>query len=338
MAGKFLRWLLGIVVVAAVLVVGAGIWLALSEPLPREAGGWRLGPPMPVARGELATAVASRPGSCGAGACLAVVSGLTGVGEVLDTLRFYDPRRDRWQVGPDLPQPRHHAAAAGLDGALYLAGGVPLIERPWQGEANLWRLGPDSDSWEILEPMPQPRLGHRLVAHDGRLYVVGGRGSGAEVLIYDPDQGWSTGAAMPEPRDHVSAVVVNDEIWAIGGRSPASVARVDIYDPDADRWRPGPDLPEPTSGAAEGVVDGRIFVYGGEEPDLLQGQVNDRHWVLDPGAEKPGWEPARAPPLAVHGADGAVVDGRMMIAGGAARHGLMSIFGWTPALQIRTAE
>ena len=47
---------------------------------------------------------------------------------------------------------------------------------------------------------------------------------------------------MPRPRDHLSVVVANDRIWAIGGRDPRSLARVDIYDPATNTWQAGPDL------------------------------------------------------------------------------------------------
>src|SRR5947207_11266044 len=133
---------------------------------------------------------------------------------------------------------------------------------------------------------------------------------------------------MPRPRDHLSVVVTGGRIWSIGGRDPRSLTRVDIYDPAADSWQAGPDLPHPTSGAAEGVIDGVIFIYGGEEPDFIDGGVNDRHWMLDTRASTPRWVAAPAPPLAAHGTDGAVLQGAMVLVGGAAWHGAYSILGW----------
>lgn len=48
----------------------------------------------------------------------------------------------------------------------------------------------------------------------------------------------------------------------------------------------------------------------------------------------PGHGPS--PPLAVHGSEGAVIDGRFAIVGGAARRGLMSVLGWSDTLQMTT--
>jgi Kelch motif len=119
------------------------------------------------------------------------------------------------------------------------------------------------------------------------------------VLIYTPGKDWSLGAQMPRVRDHLSVVEVGGKLWAIGGRDPNSIARVDIYDPVIDTWVSGPELPHPTSGAAEVVVDGTIYVFGGEEPDFLSGEVKDIHWSLDTRSDAPRWKSALRPPIRV---------------------------------------
>jgi hypothetical protein len=78
-----------------------------------------------------------------------------------------------------------------------------------------------------------------MVAVGDRLYAVGGIGPTGRVLIFDPLSGWTAGASMPEPRDHLGAVVIDDEVWAVGGRHTELVRRIDIYDPAADTWRAG---------------------------------------------------------------------------------------------------
>src|SRR5262249_55118766 len=155
----------------------------------------------------------------------------------------------------------------------------------------------------------------------------------ARVLIYTPDKGWSMGAEMPRVRDHLSVVEVGGKLWAIGGRDPNSITRVDIYDPITDRWQPGPDLPHPTSGAAEVVFDGTIYIFGGEEPDFLAGEVKDRHWKLDTRTGAQRWEPAPRPALAVHGSNAVILGDGIAIAGGASRHGALSAAAWTDTFQ-----
>jgi hypothetical protein len=173
-----------------------------------------------------------------------------------------------------------------------------------------------------------------MVAVDERLYVVAGIGQTGRVLIYDlVRETWMAGADMPAPRDHVAAVVVDGEIWAIGGRiSGRAQSRVDVYSPATDAWRAGPPLPVPTSGAAEGVLDGFILLSGGEDPGGFE-RVLDQHWQLDTGAANGAWVGLNEPPLQVHGAQGAVIDGRFVIAGGSSRPGSLSRFAWSELVQ-----
>ena len=63
----------------------------------------------------------------------------------------------------------------------------------------------------------------------------------------------------------------------------------------------------------------------------------DAHWQLDTATGTGArWRPLAPPPLAVHGAQGAVVDGRFMIAAGASQYGQFSRFAWSGLLQAYT--
>ncbi len=285
---------------------------------------------------------------------IAVVGGIRGLGSAQDRVYLYNPSENRWHEGPSLPEPRHHTTAASLHGALYVSGGARSVTGSWEPEATVWRLAPDSDRWHAVPDMPDGRYGHRLVVAGEELVAVGGHGPGRDTFIYRTDGRddesarhadtgeayeagkWRRAAPIPVMRDHLSVVVAEGEIWAIGGRADdENFARVDIYDPAADRWRDGPDLPADTSGAAEGFIDGEILIFGGEDPSFLGGQVFDRHWRIDPSADDPRWSEAEPPLQAVHGAEGAVLDGRFYIAGGAHRQGGRSVISWRDLLQIR---
>lgn len=315
--------LLGIIVGVVVFVAA----LILTNPGPREAVGWTLLAELPTARGETAAAVAEGR--------LYVIGGMTGLGgEATDAVSVYDPIGDAWTEVPPLPAARHHAAAAALDGIVYVSGGGPSAD-DWTPQSTLWALYPGTDTWRELAPMPDARLGHRMVAIDARLYVVGGIGSTALVLVYEPQTDtWATGAAIPATRDHLAAVVVGNEIWVIGGRSGGQIhTRVDIYDTRTDSWREGPPLPEPTSGSAEAVIDRVIFISGGEDPGGTGGVI-DRHWMLDTAlGPTVAWQPLSPPPLPVHGAHGAALDGSFLIVGGASRQGAFSRLSWTASAQ-----
>jgi N-acetylneuraminic acid mutarotase len=325
-----LRGILRLVITIPLLVIAALVAmlliLILTNPSPRDAPGWALAAPMPDARGETTSAVLDGR--------LYVVGGMTGLGlpRTADGVAVYDPQTDTWTTTSRLPQARHHTAAAALDGALYVSGGAPSVDS-WTPEPNLWRL--TGVTWTDLSPMPEGRWGHRMIALDGRLYVVGGVG-GSAVLIYDPDaDAWSRGAPIPAARDHLAVVAAEGEIWVIAGRLGDTLHdRVDIYDPGSDTWRAGPDLPAPTSGAAEAARDGLILISGGEGPPPLGEGVIDRHWWIDARAPDAGWRPMPRPPLAIHGVEGAVINGRFYVPGGATRAGAQSFASWVDELQV----
>jgi N-acetylneuraminic acid mutarotase len=319
------RVVLGLVVLAALAVIAVGTVTRLTNPEPREVAAWEALAGLPQARGEGAAAVVDGR--------LAVIGGLAGAGRTSDAVTFYDPDRDEWSVGPPLPEARHHLGAATLDGVLYVAGGATSA-RDWAPTTDVWALEPGARQWRAVEPLPDGRWGHRLLALDGRLYAVGGEGGG-EVLIFEPGAGWTTGAAAPVARDHVNAAVVDDEIWLMGGRDGELAGltdRIDVYDPAGDEWRSGPALPAPTSAAAVGVVDDTLVVVGGEDPATTGGGVVDRHWRLPLDAHS--WEQAPPPPLTVHGAGYGVLDGHLVVAGGASRQGLWSLLSWSDEVQV----
>lgn len=317
--------LLGAVVALALLIIV--LWATTSSPRSSSPGWTRLADGL-EARGEVASAVGARVGGCEADACLYVLGGLRGLGRTSSAVTVYDPDRDAWHRGPSLPAGRHHAAAAWLDGALYLTGGA-VRATSFSPVADAWMLRSGADAWASLPDMPEGRLGHQLIAVDGRLFVVGGDGPSADVLVLDPATAtWKRGAALAAQRDHLGAVVLGGEIWAIGGRPGRSPVRhVDVYNRATDSWRSGPPLPVPVSAAAVGVLDGDIHVVGGEDPAPVGGGVIDRHLVLPAGSNE--WEDGPLPLVATHGSGWGVIDDRLYIFAGSRRQGVLSVLGWT---------
>lgn len=202
-------------------------------------------------------------------------------------LQVFDPASGHWTVGPALPFLAGSSASAVIDGRLFVAGGI-VADATTGRAAVLDSLG---GSWQPIAEMPRPR-NHAASGTDGkRLYVFGGRGPGSgdanvvadgfdDVQIYDPATGrWtvsdgSPGAPQPLPQARGGmgkAVWLNGEFWVIGGETVSGdgatsrkvYARVDIYDPVANRWRTGPPLNVARHGSFPVVDRGRILVMGG---------------------------------------------------------------------------
>jgi serine/threonine protein kinase len=134
---------------------------------------------------------------------------------------------------------------------------------------------------------------------------------------------WKVLPSAPTARQQVAATVSHGTLWVMGGltRGDATV-KVEGYDPTISTWESGPNLPLKLHHALAVVFRGEIVVMGGWVPSggSLDGLVSNRvfalrgaHWV-----ELPGLHHARAAGAA------AVVDDKIVIAGGQANHHLVS--------------
>lgn len=168
---------------------------------------------------------------------------------------------------------------------------------------------------------PTARHESALVALDGKLYLLGGRGE-RPLEVFDPASGgWTSGARPPlEQLHHTQALAYDGRIWVMGaltGDFPAepAVPALWIYDPTADAWQQGPSLPAGRARGASGVAlhAGQFYLVGGVTRGHTGGVVP---WldVFDPATGQ--WT---ALPDAPHARDhfhAAVLDGALYAAGG----------------------
>ena len=101
-----------------------------------------------------------------------------------------------WEILNPLPAPiaRYGHTMVEINGSVYLYGGLnDTINVSQAGELNdLWRFNPDNNDFTELSPSnpPQERYGHSAVVYNSSKYIVGGYGSGGEILNdiwkYDP--------------------------------------------------------------------------------------------------------------------------------------------------------
>jgi N-acetylneuraminic acid mutarotase len=192
------------------------------------------------------------------GPLIYTAGGMVGeTGRPLATFTRYDARLDAWTTLRPLPVATRAAAAAALDGVVYVTGGTTpagntAAVRAWDGTA-----------WRAREPMPEPRFNHAAVALGGRVYVIGGfegLEEHSDVFVYDPRaERWRETAPLPRPNHAFGAVAFRGEIWMLGGRRGEEVLReVWIFDPSRDAWRAGPELPRPMELLGAAVVGDEI--------------------------------------------------------------------------------
>ncbi len=140
--------------------------------------GKRAGAAMPVPVAGAATAMLDGK--------LYVIGGYTfnlGKASPVTHVQVYDVAANKWEKDgpvPALPAAVHGAAAAVLNGTLYLIGGYDAGGKP-TGTMRQFSLIAGS-TWDAGPAMPTPRALHALVAHQGELWAIGGVGTGKGAL------------------------------------------------------------------------------------------------------------------------------------------------------------
>src|SRR5262249_3652311 len=115
-------------------------------------------------------------------------------------------------------------------------------------------------------------------------------------------------------REHLSAAVVDERIYVIGGRwdDQGNLATNEVYDPASDRWEVRSPMPTRRGGLTAAVVDGQIHVLGGEAFD--PNRTFPEHEVYDPLID--GWTTAQPLPTPRHGLGSAALEHDLYIIGG----------------------
>lgn len=194
-----------------------------------ETNEWTEMPPMDLARGAAGTAVVAGKLYVAGGA--PKTFGVSAKGSPYGSMEIFDFETGEWSRGPDMPMPRHHLVATGLDGKLYVVGGrAGLLDTnndiPPTGEFD--RYDPKTGKWERLPELPFPAGYPGITTAAGKVVVVGGE----DQTRWEDGGGWVTPAA-----------------WA--------------FDPKTNRWQRLPDLNIERRGMGAASVDGRVYVLAG---------------------------------------------------------------------------
>ena len=292
-----------------------GALVALALLIPAFAQGaspkWKRGAALPLARGEVAAAVAEGR--------IYVIGGFTANGENSTRVEAYSPSTNTWSQEADLPASVDHAMAAGSRGRVYLAGGYGAD----RGQlTSLFAF--TGDGWARLAPMPEGRAAGGAAIVNGKLYVVGGTTAGSPrlartMLVYDiAGNRWTTRRG-PTPREHLGVASLRGKVYAVGGRTAGfdtNMARVERFNPRTGRWSRVANVPSRRGGTGAAGTGRWIVSVGGEAPGgtirtVYRYEVRRGRWSRLPNL-----------PTARHGLGVAAVGGRVYVIGGGTSPGL----------------
>jgi DNA-binding CsgD family transcriptional regulator len=269
------------------------------------------------------TEARSRHAAVLAGEEIIVLGGETAEGQTLDSVAAYSPRFNQWRHVAPMPERLANLAATELDGEIYVAGGsANSLTGPSEISVRdqLYALDLEQGAWRHVGRLPSALAGAVLAAHDGTLYLAGGWDGEKmrdEVWRMNPgvqDDGllqWETMAQMKTPAAFLGGVVVDDELYLIGGYDgQRELADAAVLNLTTGEWRQLPSMSTPRSGLSA-VYDGMaVFALGGgwtrtiethERYDALANQ-----WSNFPSPVRGDWRHLGA----------AAFDGRIWLIGG----------------------
>ncbi|MDQ3870984.1 MAG: hypothetical protein M3301_05120, partial [Chloroflexota bacterium] len=247
-----------------------------------------------------------------------IAGGLGASGEAARAVLVYDPRRNSWEAGPNLPEAVHHASLVAAGDDLYLLGGYvgPGFGSPTPA---VRRLHPSASAWVDGPALPEPRAAGAAVWDGSRIVYGGGVGpAGVSAVVFVLEAGaWRESATLAEAREHLAATSAGrGEAWFLGGRRgglDSNVGAVDVI--RAEEAREVGRLPTPRGGVAAFWSGTGACLVGGEAPTGTFARVE----CIDADgkvSQLPDLREAR------HGLGAAVVDGVAYVALGGPRPGL----------------
>jgi N-acetylneuraminic acid mutarotase len=235
------------------------------------------------------------------------------------TVQIYDIASDRWNLGPELPQPNNHGMAAAVNGKIYLIGGQFTDDQEGATAVDrVYELDPAKNAWVEKARMPTARSGGVAVAYEGKVYVAGGRvPRGNDFAVYEPvADSWEVLPNLPSQRNHVTGAAINGRIHIVGGRlgnglSPLKSDANEVFDPKTRAWTTAAPMLRGRSGMNGVMARSCFHVWGGEAPT---GMTPD-HDYYDARTDR--WSSLPNMPTPVHGVVGsAFVDGVIWVTGG----------------------
>jgi N-acetylneuraminic acid mutarotase len=116
----------------------------------------------------------------------------------------FDPKTQKWENLPDMPDGRSTHDAVVLDDKIYVAGGWKMNgdkDSVWHKTALVLDLKQQPLKWESID-QPFVRRALTMAACNGKIYVIAGLNEDGDlertVNVYDPDKKvWSTIAKLP---------------------------------------------------------------------------------------------------------------------------------------------
>jgi len=181
-----------------------------------------------------------------------LIGGVRYVGGLLhlefDENEVYDPATDSWTTKAPLPTAVWGYSSAVVDNKIYLIGGGNKTSDGTFPVTLNQIYNPATNTWNFGQSVPTGLWHADAGATTGvfapkRIYVLGGAYYSVTYNLtqtYDPEANtWTTGTPIPTPRYGLGVAVIDDELYAIGGKTER-----DNYSAINEKYTPIDYIPE----------------------------------------------------------------------------------------------
>lgn len=206
----------------------------------------------------------------------------------LENIYLFDPAKDLWTKGPEIPRDRRRGAGGSVyhEGSVYWVGGIKLGHI--SGTVNWFdRYHIESDTWTILTDAPRVRDHFPAAIANNKLYAVGGRNTSVHT------------------EEHFQIFL------------DATIREVDYYDFEQACWFMVPEpLPIGTAAGSIACLENQLLYFGGESGQL---PAHSETQVLDLITHT--WKQLSPLQRGRHGTQAIVYENAIYIASGSGNHG-----------------
>jgi N-acetylneuraminic acid mutarotase len=177
--------------------------------------------------------------------------------------------------------------------------------------------------WRLEPEMPKTQVEATAVAIGPIIYTAGGSPPGNlhTVLAFDTrTKRWSEPTKIPIGLNHSEAATYDGKMYLAGGYLDGEEPTTDFweYDPKANRWTQLPSMHQPPRAAgAVGVIGHKLYLAGGAPQTFNVPLPVNPYGTLEIYDFKTGkWSFGSPMPFPRHHISGAVVGGKLYVAGG----------------------
>ncbi len=217
---------------------------------------------------------------------IVVVGGCDIENDPVNTTEFFYPNTSRWKNGTCMPTQRCSLSAVVVGDELYAIGGFRTdFVTSTLRSVDVYSF--KTQKWHSAAPMVKARWGHRAVAYNGLIYVVGGCDGETviqQIEMYDPAKDvWSLLTSLSTPRYDFGIAVAEANIFIIGGTADFHLTPlndVEIYDVENNEIVHGDSLTAARFSLSAAAVEKVVYAIGGVATVASSAMVKSSHLMM----------------------------------------------------------